>query len=183
MESVIEFDDNSGAEGKHIAQQHAAGSETEFNVETDIHEASVTGGVRSRRRRRWLGRCLRGRGGVQARLEFGCEGRAYLNFDGEGSTSFGFVPGFEADDGVRGPGGSGRGGEMELNFAAGGRGEGGGGQAGNLAQEFFQGLFVLRSDVFGAGVFSSGGLSFAEELLSEARAGSGRQPQGHLAMD
>src|ERR1700686_5260673 len=106
MESVIEFDDDSGAEREHIAQQHAAGSEAEFDVEADTHEPSVTGGGRGRRRRRWLRRCLRGRRGLQARLEFGCEGRAYLNFDGEGSTSFGFVPGFEADDGVRGPGGS-----------------------------------------------------------------------------
>src|SRR6266404_796998 len=54
MESVIEFDDDSGTKGEYIAQQHSAGSEAELDVEPDIHEAAVTGGGRSRRRRRWL---------------------------------------------------------------------------------------------------------------------------------
>src|SRR6266481_9473794 len=131
MQSVIELDDDSGAEGEHIAQQHAASSEAEFDVETDIHEAAVTGGGRSRRRRRWLSRCLRSGRGLHSRLDLGSEGRADLNFDSDGGT--GFIPGLEADDGVRGPGGSGGRGEMELKFAAGDRGECGGGQAGNLA--------------------------------------------------
>ena len=77
-------------------------------------------------------------------------------------------------------------GEMELDFAAGGRGEGGGGQAGDLAEEFFQGCFIFRSDVFGGDVFciaGGGGLAFAEEFLGEASAGSGGQPQGHLTMN
>ena len=39
MDSAIEFDDDSGIEGEHIAQQHAAGSEAEFNVQADIHES------------------------------------------------------------------------------------------------------------------------------------------------
>src|SRR6266478_7523098 len=138
MQSVIEFDDDAGAEGEYIAQQHSTGSEAELDVEPDIHEAAVTGGGRSRRRRRWLSRCLPGGRGLHSRLELGSEGRADLNFDGDGGT--GFIPGLEADDGVRGPGGSRGRGEMELNFAAGGRGERGGGQARNLAQEFFQGL-------------------------------------------
>src|SRR5713226_4294658 len=103
MESVIEFDDGSGAEGEHVAQQHAAGSEAEFNVETDIHQPAVTGGGR----RRWQGRYLRRWRGLHSRLEFRNEGGTELNFDTDGGT--GFVPGLEADDGVRGPGGSGRG--------------------------------------------------------------------------
>jgi len=36
VELVVEFDYDSGAEGKHIAQQHAAASETKFDVEADI---------------------------------------------------------------------------------------------------------------------------------------------------
>ena len=46
MERVIEFDDDSGAEGEHVAQQQAAGSEAELDVKADIHEAAVTGGRR-----------------------------------------------------------------------------------------------------------------------------------------
>src|SRR3982074_1753 len=109
MESVIEFDDDSGAEGEHVAQQHAAGSEAKLDIQADIHEAAVTGGRRRHGgcRRRWLSRNLCGGRGLRTRLELGSERGTNLNFDGDRSTGFGFVPGLEADDGIRGPGGSG----------------------------------------------------------------------------
>ena len=45
---------------------------------------------------------------------------------------------------------------MELNFAASNRGECGSSQTGDLAQEFFQGFLVFRSNVFWNDVFWSG---------------------------
>src|SRR4029077_3366209 len=150
MERVIEFDDDSGAKGEHVAQQHAAGSEAELDVEVEIHEAAVTAGGRRHGgwRRRWLRRYLCGGRGLHTRLQFGSKRGANLNFDGDGSTGIGFVPRLEADDGVRRPRGCGGGGEMELNFATDDGGEGCSGQAGDLSQEFFQGFLVFRSDVF-----------------------------------
>jgi hypothetical protein len=57
MESVIEFDDDTGAEGEDFAEEHAAGTEAQLDVEADIHKAVVTGGGRREggRRRRWRG--------------------------------------------------------------------------------------------------------------------------------
>src|ERR1700681_4460263 len=101
MEWVIEFDDDSGAEGEHIAQQHAAGSEAELDIEANIHQAAVTGGGRRHGgwRRRWLCRFLPCGHGLHTRLEFGSERGTNLNFDGDGSSGFGFVHALEADDG------------------------------------------------------------------------------------
>ena len=132
MERVIEFNDDSGAEGEHIAQTHAAGSEAEFNFEADIHEAAVAGEGQGRRRRRWLNGCLPGGRRLNFRMELGGEGGADLNFDGAKGAIL--VASLEANDRVGRPGGSGGGGEIELNLADSGGGKGGSSEAGDLAQ-------------------------------------------------
>jgi hypothetical protein len=65
---------------------------------------------------------------------------------------------------------------MELNLAAGDGGERSRGQARDLAQEFFQSVFVFRGNAF------RGSLGFAQEFLGETSAGGGRKAQSHLAM-
>ncbi len=95
---------------------------------------------------------------------------------------------FQPDDGVRRPRGSSRGGEMKLNFAAGGCCECGRGQAGDLAQEFFEGFFLFRvvqSNLFGSRLFRRRRLRarFRRGTSAPDGPGDGRQTQGHLAMD
>ena len=186
VELVVEFDYDSGAEGKHIAQQHAAASETKFDVEADIHEAAVAGRWRGLGQRRFL-RTLRR---LISRLKLRGEGWADLNFEGDDfmggrRAGCGCVRGLEADDGVRGPGGRGGGGEMKLHFAAGAWCESGGSKAGDLAQQFLQGFLAFRRDGFGRRGFRRGlgGVGFTKELPGEAGAGGNRQTLGHFAPD
>ena len=103
LERVFELNDDSGAERKHIAEQHAAAAEAKLHVETDIHEAAVAGRGRGGGRfrfgsERWSG----GGDGLIARLQRGSEGGADLNFEGDGFARL--IASAKADDGVRRPG-------------------------------------------------------------------------------
>jgi len=150
VELVVEFDYDSGAEGKHIAQQHAAASETKFDVEADIHEAAVAGRWRGLGQRRFL-RTLRR---LISRLKLRGEGWADLNFEGDD-----FMGGRRAGLRLRSRFGSRRWRprtrrarrrrEMKLHFAAGAWCESGGSKAGDLAQQFLQGFLAFRRDGFG----------------------------------